>query len=77
MSRYVAKHVKKAKGRYMKFIVAFIVLQVIAYTWLHMYLSYKVGMEIAPTTSVGFYTFCGCEAGICGWIKNRKGNGDE
>lgn len=56
----------------MKIAVAVIILQVIAYTWAHLYFSYKAGAEVAPTTSIGFYTFCGCEAGICGWIKNRK-----
>lgn len=55
----------------MKVVVALIILQVIVYTWLHMYLSYKVGVEIAPTTSIGFYSFCGFEAGVCGYIKSK------
>jgi hypothetical protein len=53
----------------MKIVIALILLQVIVYTWVHLYLSYKVGMEIAPTTTIGFYTFCGFEAGICGYLK--------
>jgi hypothetical protein len=56
----------------MKIVLALIILQVIVYTWIHLYLSYKVGIEIAPTTSIGFYTFCGFEAGICGFVKNSK-----
>lgn len=56
----------------MKLVIALILLQVIVYTWVHLYLSYKVGMEIAPTTSVAFYTFCGFEAGICGYLKRGK-----
>ena len=60
------------KGRYMKLLLAIIVLQVVAYTWLHLWLSARAGVEIAPTTSVGFYGFCGAEAGICGWIKHHK-----
>ena len=67
---------KKPNGRYMKLALAVIILQVIVYTWVHLYLSSSVGVEIAPTTSIGFYTFCGFEAGICGWIKNSKMKGD-
>ena len=66
---------KKTKGRYMKVVLALIIAQVIAYTWVHMYLSYKIGMEIAPSATIGFYGFCGIEAGVCGWIKNSKKEG--
>lgn len=66
---------KKLKGVFMKIILALIIVQVIVYTWLHLYLSYKVGMEIAPSATIGFYGFCGIEAGICGWIKNSKKEG--
>ena len=66
---------KKTKGRYMKVVLALIIVQVIAYTWVHMYLSYKIGMEIAPSATIGFYGFCGVEAGVCGWIKNSKKEG--
>lgn len=64
----------KKKGRYMKIVIALILLQVIVYTWVHLYLSYKVGMEIAPTTTIGFYTFCGFEAGVCGYLKRGTSN---
>lgn len=64
----------KKKGRYMKIVIALILLQVIVYTWVHLYLSYKVGMEIAPTTTIGFYTFCGFEAGVCGYLKRGISN---
>ena len=66
---------RKTKGKYMKVVLALIIAQVIAYTWVHMYLSYKIGMEIAPSATIGFYGFCGIEAGVCGWIKNSKKEG--
>ena len=56
----------------MKFSVVFILLQVFTYTWAHLYLSFKVGMEIAPMTSVAFYAFCGAEAGLLAMIKKIK-----
>ena len=62
--------------KYMKILLAMVILQVIAYTWAHLILSARVGMEIAPTTSVAFYGFCGAEAGICGWLK-KKGEQSE
>ena len=66
---------RKTKGKYMKVVLALIIAQVIAYTWVQMYLSYKIGMEIAPSATIGFYGFCGVEAGVCGWIKNSKKEG--
>lgn len=62
----------KKKGRYMKIILSLIILQVIIYTWVHLYLSFKCGTEIAPSATIGFYSFCGVEAGVCGFIKSRK-----
>ena len=59
-------------GLFMKLVVAVIILQVIVYTWVHLYLSYKVGVEITPTSTIGFYGFCGFEVGICGWLKKHK-----
>ena len=64
------------KGRYMKIAVAAVIIQVIGYSWVHLILSYLAGVEIAPTTSIGFYTFCGFEAGVCGWIKTRGGKSE-
>lgn len=61
------------KGLYMKIAVAIIILQAIAYTWVHLYLSHSAGVEIAPTTSVAFYTFCLGELSVCGVLKNKKG----
>lgn len=66
----------KKKGIFSKIIVIVIVLQVIVYTWVHMYFSYQKGIEIAPMTSVAFYTFCGAEAGLLAWIKNNKKKGE-
>ena len=60
------------KGLYMKIAVAVIILQAIAYTWVHLYLSHSAGVEIAPTTSVAFYTFCLGELSVCGLIKKSK-----
>lgn len=58
--------------KYMKIVVALVILQAIVYTWVHLYLSYSVGVEIAPTTSVAFYSFCLGELSVCGFIKTRK-----
>ena len=66
------------KGLFMKIAVAVIILQAIVYTWMHLYLSSRAGLEIAPTTSVAFYTFCLGELSVCGIIKKSKGgNKDE
>lgn len=66
------KRLKKQPGKYMKIVVALVILQAIVYTWVHLWLSYKVGLEIAPMTSVAFYTFCVGELSICGLIKSRS-----
>ncbi len=66
---------KKLKGIFMKILLVLIIVQVIAYTWLHLYLSYRVGMEIAPSATIGFYSFCGIEVGVCGWLKKSKKEG--
>lgn len=63
----------KAKGLFMKIAVAVVILQVIVYTWVHLYLSHSAGTEIAPMTSVAFYTFCLGELSVCGMIKKKKG----
>jgi hypothetical protein len=60
---------KNNTGKFLKLIVAGVLLQVIVYAWIHLYLSYKVGVEIAPMTSVAFFTLCVGELGICGYIK--------
>lgn len=62
---------RNRKGLYMKLAVALIILQAIVYTWVHLYLSHSVGVEIAPTTSVAFYTFCLGELSACAYIKKR------
>ena len=61
------------KKQYMKLVVSLVILQAIIYTWVHLYLSYSAGLEIAPTTSVAFYTFCLGELSVCGLIKKKKG----
>lgn len=63
---------KKRNGQYMKVTIGLVLLQAIVYTWVHLFLSYKIGVEIAPTASIAFYTMCVGELGICGWIKNEK-----
>lgn len=68
------KRLVKNKGKYMKWVVAIVILQAIVYTWVHLFLSYKVGLEIAPTTSVAFYTFCLGELSVCGVIKKKSSN---
>lgn len=56
----------------MKIAILAIILQAIVYTWVHLYLSARVGMEIAPTTSVAFYTFCLGELSACAYLKLKK-----
>lgn len=60
---------KNKKLKFSKIVVASVLVQVFVYTWFHLFLSAKVGMEIAPTTSVAFYAFCGAEAGLLAWIR--------
>ena len=66
----------KKKGLYMKIAVAVIILQAVVYTWVHLYLSHSAGVEIAPMTSVAFYTFCLGELSVCSMIKKSKSNGE-
>ena len=61
---------KKKKSKFRKIAVVVVLSQVFLYTWAHLILSTFVGVEIAPTTSVAFYAFCGAEAGLLAWIKN-------
>ena len=56
----------------MKLAVAIVILQAIVYTWVHLYLSHAAGLEIAPTASCAFYTFCLGELSVCGLIKKSK-----
>ena len=66
------KSVQRKKVALSKISVCLILAQVFLYTWVHLILSYLVGVEIAPTVSVAFYGFCGAEAGLLAWIKNTK-----
>ena len=66
------KKKNKNSGLFMKLAVAVIILQAIVYTWVHLYLSHSVGVEIAPTASCAFYTFCLGELSVCGLIKKSK-----
>lgn len=83
MRRQRRKKRKKIKvpqlppGLFMKISAAAIIIQVFAYTWAHLILSYLVGVEIAPTVSCAFYAFCGAEAGLLAWIKNTKSKNKE
>lgn len=70
----MGKRLQKRSGLFMKAVLAAIVLQVICYTWSHLFLSAKAGFEVAPVTSVAFYAFCGFEAGVCGKIQQTKIN---
>lgn len=58
-----------SKIKFSKAIVILVLVQVFLYTWAHLILSSIVGLEIAPTTSVAFYGFCGAEAGLLAWLK--------
>lgn len=70
------KSAKKKKGIFLKIAVTAVLLQAFVYIWVHLFLSYKVGVEIAPTTSVAFFSFCVGEAGFTAWIETRKKKGD-
>lgn len=67
--------------KFSKKAVIVILVQVFVYTWIHLILSAFVGTEIAPTTSVAFYGFCGAEAGLLAYIrkldKSNKQKEDE
>lgn len=58
------------KLKFGKKAVIAVLIQVFLYTWVHLILSFIVGVEIAPTVSCAFYAFCGAEAGLLAWIKN-------
>ncbi len=62
----------KKKGLFSKVLVALVIIQVLAYTYINMYLSYKVSLEISPTLTTCFFAFFGLEAGILGAIKTTK-----
>ena len=66
----------KSTIKFQKKAVIAVLTQVFIYTWVHLILSAIVGMEIAPTTSVAFYTFCGAEAGLLAWLRklDKKNN---
>lgn len=57
------------KLKFGKKAVIAVLIQVFLYTWVHLILSFIVGVEIAPTVSCAFYAFCGAEAGLLAWIK--------
>jgi hypothetical protein len=57
------------KPKFQKIAVIAVLSQVFLYTWVHLILSATVGLEIAPTTSVSFYAFCGAEAGLLAFIR--------
>lgn len=68
---------KKVKTKFSKVMVVLVLVQVFLYTWVHLILSTIVGMEITPTTSVAFYSFCGAEAGMLAFIRKFKQDRDK
>ena len=74
------KRRKKKKGLFGKLLVVFVIAQVLIYTYVNMYLSYKVSIEISPTLTTCFFAFFGFEAGLLSHIKTtkvKKGDYDE
>jgi hypothetical protein len=71
------RKLKLPPGLFGKIAVVVIIVQVFLYTWVHLIMSYMVGIEIAPTVSCAFYAFCGAEAGLLAWIKNTKNKNKE
>jgi hypothetical protein len=70
---------KDKRIKFSKVIIVVVLVQVFLYTWVHLILSAIIGMEITPTTSVAFYTFCGAEAGLLAFIRkiNKQSKEDE
>lgn len=74
------KRRKKKSGLFSKLLVIFVIAQVLIYTYVNMYLSYKVSIEISPTLTACFFGFFGFEVGLLGHIKTtkvKKGDNDE
>lgn len=74
------KKKNKKDGDFMKVCVIAIFIIVPVYTFIHLILSFVAGAEIAPATSVGFFTFFAGEAGLLTIIKrmkNKNNNEDE
>lgn len=63
---------KRKKGLFSKLLVIFVIAQVLIYTYVNMYLSYKVSIEISPTLTTCFFAFFGFEVGLLGHIKTTK-----
>ena len=70
--KHLEEKKKRRRGKFSKVAVWFILIQVFSYAWVHLYFSYKVGMEIAPVFSCALLAFCGAEAGLLAWIKKIK-----
>lgn len=70
---------KDKRIKFSKVVVVLVLVQVFLYTWVHLILSAIIGMEITPTTSVAFYTFCGAEAGLLAFIRkiNKQSEKEE
>ena len=68
-SRNLNTSTKDNRIKFSKVVVVLVLVQVFLYTWVHLILSTISGMEITPTTSVAFYTFCGAEAGLLAFIR--------
>lgn len=73
--RRINRHYHKIK--FQKIAVVVVLSQVFLYTWVHLILSYIVGVEIAPTVSCAFYAFCGAEAGLLAMLKKSERKEDE
>ena len=68
---------RKQKIKFSKIMIVLVLTQVFTYTWVHLILSYFVGMEISPTATCGFYAFCGAEAGLLAWIRKLDKQSDQ
>lgn len=62
----------KKDGAFMKICVIAIFIIVTVYTFIHLFLSFAVGVEVAPVASGAFYAFFAGEAGILSYIKHMK-----
>ena len=71
------KTIPNQRLKFSKIAVIVILAQVFIYNWVHLIMSFIMGIEIAPTTSCAFYGFCGAEAGLLAWIKKIDKPKDE
>jgi hypothetical protein len=62
----------KSHSRTSKLIIAFVIVSLFTYTAAAIWLQLKIGVEISPTLTTCFYTFCTGELWLLATIKKTK-----